>query len=159
MIRAAKGREAVVQKNRRPKVCPLPAGTWSQNENFQGLSGRISRNIAILSLRYPYRVILLREACNLPNCCDSPPLVPGLTQAHLCDTPFCNMSYDTCAISTKEFCDSIAARKARYETYLCWTSKFGVHTKWSCNRTLLRRVLRRFSNSKCFLEGFLEGAS
>ena len=23
---------------------------------------------------------------------------------------------------------------------------------------LLRRVLRRFSNSKCFLEGFLEGA-
>ena len=27
-----------------------------------------------------------------------------------------------------------------------------------CNRTLLRRVLRRFSNSKCFLEGFLEGA-
>ena len=28
----------------------------------------------------------------------------------------------------------------------------------SCNRTLLRRVLRRLSNSKCFLEGFLEGA-
>ena len=28
----------------------------------------------------------------------------------------------------------------------------------SCNRTLLRRVLRRFSNSKYFLEGFLEGA-
>ena len=33
-----------------------------------------------------------------------------------------------------------------------------VHTKGSCNRTLLRRVLRSFSNSKCFLEGFLEGA-
>ena len=29
----------------------------------------------------------------------------------------------------------------------------------SCNNTLLRRVLRRFSNSKCFLEGFLEGLS
>ena len=28
----------------------------------------------------------------------------------------------------------------------------------SCNRTLLRRVLRRFSNNKWFLEGFLEGA-
>ena len=28
----------------------------------------------------------------------------------------------------------------------------------SCNRTLLRRVLRRFSDRKCFLEGFLEGA-
>ena len=28
----------------------------------------------------------------------------------------------------------------------------------SCNRTLLRRVLRRFFKSKCLLEGFLEGA-
>ena len=28
----------------------------------------------------------------------------------------------------------------------------------SCNNTLLRRVLRRFSNNKCFLEGLLEGA-
>ena len=28
----------------------------------------------------------------------------------------------------------------------------------SCTCTLLSRVLRRFSNSKCFLEGFLEGA-
>ena len=26
----------------------------------------------------------------------------------------------------------------------------------SCNNTLLRRVLRRFSKSRCFLEGFLE---
>ena len=34
----------------------------------------------------------------------------------------------------------------------------GCTPKGSCNRTLLRRVLRRFSNSKCFLEGFLEGA-
>ena len=28
----------------------------------------------------------------------------------------------------------------------------------SCNHTLLRRVLRRFFNTGCFLEGFLEGA-
>ena len=33
------------------------------------------------------------------------------------------------------------------------------HTpRGSCNRTLLRRVLRRFSNGKRFLEGFLERA-
>ena len=31
-------------------------------------------------------------------------------------------------------------------------------TKGVSNRTLLRKVLRRFFNSKCFLEGFLEGA-
>ena len=35
----------------------------------------------------------------------------------------------------------------------------GCTPRGSCNRTLLRRVLRRFSNSKCFLEGFLEGAA
>ena len=34
----------------------------------------------------------------------------------------------------------------------------GCTPRGSCNRTLLRRVLRRFSNNKCFLEGFLEGA-
>ena len=36
--------------------------------------------------------------------------------------------------------------------------RLGRTPRGSCNRTLLRRVLRRFSNSKCFLEGFLEGA-
>ena len=34
----------------------------------------------------------------------------------------------------------------------------GCTSRGSCNNTLLRRVLRRLSNSKCFLEGFLEGA-
>ena len=34
----------------------------------------------------------------------------------------------------------------------------GCTPRGSCNRTPLRRVLGRFSNSKCFLEGFLEGA-
>ena len=34
----------------------------------------------------------------------------------------------------------------------------GCTPRGSCNRTLLRRLLRRFSNTKCFLEGFSEGA-
>ena len=34
----------------------------------------------------------------------------------------------------------------------------GCTPRGSCNDALLRRVLRRSSNSKCFLEGFLEGA-
>ena len=34
----------------------------------------------------------------------------------------------------------------------------GCTPRESCNNTLLRRVLRRFSSSKCFLEGFSEGA-
>ena len=41
---------------------------------------------------------------------------------------------------------------------LWWKKRVGHTPRGSCNRTLLRRVLRRFSNSKCFLEGFLEGA-
>ena len=36
-------------------------------------------------------------------------------------------------------------------------ASIGCTPRGSCNRTLLRRALRRFSNSKCFLEGFLEG--
>ena len=31
-----------------------------------------------------------------------PPLVLSFTQAHLCDTPFCNISRDNCAIPHKE---------------------------------------------------------
>ena len=34
----------------------------------------------------------------------------------------------------------------------------GCSSRGSRNNTPFRRVLRRFSNSKCFLEGFLEGA-
>ena len=37
-------------------------------------------------------------------------------------------------------------------------SQLGCTPRGSCNRTLLRRVVRRFFNSKCFLGGFLEGA-
>ena len=35
--------------------------------------------------------------------------------------------------------------------------KLGCTPRGSCNNTLLRRVLRRFSNSKCFLEGACKG--
>ena len=31
-----------------------------------------------------------------------PPLVLSFTQAHLCDTPFCNVSRDNCAIPQKK---------------------------------------------------------
>ena len=38
-------------------------------------------------------------------------------------------------------------------------TKIGCTPRGSCNRTrLLEELLRRFSNSRCFLEGFLEGA-
>ena len=42
----------------------------------------------------------LREAITLPQNGVIPPL--GFTQAHLCDTPFCNVSCNTCAILHKE---------------------------------------------------------
>ena len=49
---------------------------------------------------------------------------------------------------------------ARCLRHFCWDAglSIGCTPRGSCNRTLLRRVLRRLSNSKCFLEPFLEGA-
>ena len=44
-----------------------------------------------------------------------------------------------------------------YEGFLAKCQHARCTPRGSCNNTLLRRVLRRFSNSKCFLEGFLEG--
>ena len=53
-------------------------------------------------------------------------------------------------------CDStVASPAARRDNVL---ASIGHTPRGSCNRTLLRRVLRRFSTSRCFLEGFLEGA-
>ena len=46
----------------------------------------------------PYRAILCSTP---PKWCDAPPLVLSFTQGHLCDTPFCNVSRDNCAISHK----------------------------------------------------------
>ena len=42
----------------------------------------------------------------------------GLTQAHLCDIPFCNISRNTCAMPHNEgvLCDTIAIGIARYES-------------------------------------------
>ena len=49
-------------------------------------------------------------------------------------------------------------KKAPTPTLSAFSTKIRRTPRGSCNRTLLRRVLRRFFNSKCFLEGFLEGA-
>ena len=77
-----------------------------------------------------------REVSSSPKWCDTPPLVLSSThcQAHLCDTPFCNISRDNCATPhkktrTKEFCDTIATGIARYEKYRCWASKLLGQTK------------------------------
>ena len=84
----------------------------------QELCGPISHYIAILSLQYPIS--------SSTKWCE-PPWVLSFTQAHLCDTPLCNLSRDHCAIpiktSTEEFCDAIATSIAWYEEYRCWASK------------------------------------
>ena len=65
----------------------------------------------------------------------------SFTQAHddLCDTPFCYISRDNCAIPNKNkhenVCDTIATSIAQYEKYRCWASKdllplFYFHPLW-----------------------------
>ena len=49
----------------------------------------------------PYRAILFQGIQHSPTMVRYPPLVPSFTQAHLCDTPFCNISRDNCAIPHK----------------------------------------------------------
>ena len=56
---------------------------------------------------------LLKEFNTSPKGCDTPPLVLSFTHAHLCDTPFCNISRDNCAIPHKNKHD----RVLRYYRY------------------------------------------
>ena len=86
-----------------------------QNERTQGGSerrGKKSRRSGNLVapyraiLRYyrcntPYRAILFQGGQRSPKMVRYPPLVLSFTHAHLCDTPFCNISRDKCAIPHK----------------------------------------------------------
>ena len=112
-----------------PSVLRTENTSKMQGLHLQGreLGGPISRDTAILSLRYPIsRDTFSRMLAAPPNTVRYPPLVLSFTQAHLCDTPFCNVSRDNCAIphktSTKDFCDTIATSIARYAKYRCWAS-------------------------------------
>ena len=75
--------------------------------------------------------------------------VSGSTAAQqgACRSAFCNM------IITNQLLWRHPAELPRPPSVL----KLGCTPRGSCNRALLRTVLRRFSNSKCFWEGFLEG--
>ena len=93
------------------------------------------------SLVAPYRAILRYYRCECPVSRDTfegsqhspkmvrypPPLVLSFSQAHLCDTPFCYVSRDMCAIPTlKQGRKSVAIlsqqKFVRYEKYRCWVS-------------------------------------
>ena len=71
------------------------------------LSGPISRDTAILRYCDTIAAIphiaryFLREVSASPKRCDTPRLVLSFTQTHPCDTPFCNVSRDNCAIPHK----------------------------------------------------------
>ena len=65
------------------------------------LAGPISRDITIhhtIAVTPHITLYFLREVSAPQNGAIAPPLVLSLTQAHLCDTPFCNISRDNCAI-------------------------------------------------------------
>ena len=75
----------------------------------------------------------LSEVATPPKWCNTP-LALSFASAH--DTPCCDISHDTCAISHKtsirEFCDTIVTSVARYETYHCWASKVLVKRQSLC---------------------------
>ena len=93
-----------------------------------GLSGPILCDIAILSLRYPISRDTFKGRLALPKMVRYPPLVLSFTQAHRCDTPFCNLSRDNCAIPHKNKHERVFAilslQVLRYmKKYRCWASK------------------------------------
>ena len=66
----------------------------------ESLSGPISRDIAIVSLRYPLSRDTFSAIPAIPQQgAIPPPPVPSFTQTYQCDARFCNISRDTCAIS------------------------------------------------------------
>ena len=100
------------------------AQSWSRCAQ-SGLSGPI----AILSLRYPYRAILVQGGWHSPKMVRYPPLNWYLvSHRHISAIPHF-ATYRAIIVrcptktSTKEFCDTIAASIARYAKYRYWASK------------------------------------
>ena len=118
----------------------------------------------------PYRAMFFSGRSALPEMVRYPSFVLSFTQAHLCDTPFCNVSHDTSAIShkkrTKKFCDTIATSIARYEKYRSWASKMatgsgdgilkrGLRQEWPTKHGTVQAILG-FIGGRVFLrKGFL----
>ena len=85
------------------EVCSRISGDWRilvqvAQHLCRSLSGHISRNSAILSLRYP---ISDDAFVSTPQNGAIPRLVLSFTLEHLCLTPFCNVSHDHCAMPHK----------------------------------------------------------
>ena len=62
------------------------------------LSGPILHDTAYYRCDTPYRAILFQGGQHFPKMVQYPPLVLSFTKAHLCDTPFYNISRENCAI-------------------------------------------------------------
>ena len=97
----------------------------------QKLSGPISRDIAILSLRYPISRDTFSGRLALPQIGAIPPPVYLVSHRHICAIPhfetyrviIVRKSPPPPKTNTKQFRDTIAANIARYEEYRYWASK------------------------------------
>ena len=148
--RKGKDRESITQKGVHAR--PLTARgartlIFSAFESFSSCDfwASIARTpfYAILwrSLHHIVRYFF-REFSTPPNWRNPPPPPPppilNFTQAHVCDTPFCNISQDNCAISPLKqarngFCDTVTTSIARNDRCRCWASEAGVvQTRIGC---------------------------
>ena len=76
-----------------------------------------------------------RDVGSPPNWCDTPPLALSFAQAHLCDTPFCYISRDICAIPHKNKHERVS-RYYRYKYRAIWkVSLLGLLGSKSSNST------------------------
>ena len=76
---------------------------WSLVGSWQQVKSSVApvRFGSVAVLVAPYRAILFWGGQHSPKMVRYPPLALSFTQAHLCDTPFCNVSRDSCSIPHK----------------------------------------------------------
>ena len=71
----------------------------------------------------PYCAILFKGGQDCPKVVRCPPLVLSFTRAHLCNTPFCNISRDKCAIPHENKHER-GLRYCRYKYRAIWQVPF-----------------------------------
>ena len=134
---AAASRATTISAAGRPAAVSSSSCAAFINATSRTLSGPISRNTAILSLRYPIsrdtfqgRLALPQNGAiplfgvyfSQPHFSAIPHFAPYRAIPHFATYRAIIVRYPT-KTSTKKKCDTIATSIARYEKYRCWASK------------------------------------
>ena len=102
-----------------PKILGKEGKTLKKKEFLAGLVAPYRAILRYYRCDTPYRATLFKGGWHTPKMVRYPPLLLRFTKAHLCDTPFWNISRENCAIPHNNKHERVL-RYYRYKSRAIW---------------------------------------